>query len=251
MFDDVHAAFAHAVAEGCTVLAEPAPQPQNQVVGWVRDPFGTLIEIASPSGVRTPPLTGASHRGYQRSSSGSIGRSLVERALQPQLQGVVAPASLARREGVEGAALVGVDEVHRPVLAGEAEDRAQQPLGEAALLQRQADHVDGGGQVVDVGVLDQHPREAVVVHLLAHGRAGLGRGAVQQLLDLAHEPLELARLDLLEADAGPAGREDARPRLERHGGGADGEQGVEVGALGRALAPQDVEQPHEEPVSCR
>ena len=51
MFDDVHAAFAHAVAEGCTTLAEPALQPQNQVVGWVRDPFGTLIEIASPIGV--------------------------------------------------------------------------------------------------------------------------------------------------------------------------------------------------------
>jgi lactoylglutathione lyase len=51
VFEDVHAAFAHAVAEGCTVLAEPAPQPQNQVVGWVRDPFGTLIEIASPIGV--------------------------------------------------------------------------------------------------------------------------------------------------------------------------------------------------------
>jgi lactoylglutathione lyase len=51
VFDDVHAAFAHAVTEGCTALAEPAPQPQNQVVGWVRDPFGTLIEIASPVGV--------------------------------------------------------------------------------------------------------------------------------------------------------------------------------------------------------
>ena len=50
VFEDVHAAFAHAVAEGCTVLAEPAPQPQNQVVGWVRDPFGTLVEIASPVG---------------------------------------------------------------------------------------------------------------------------------------------------------------------------------------------------------
>ena len=51
IFDDVEAAFAHAVAEGCTVLAEPAMQPQNQVVGWVRDPFGTLLEIASPVGV--------------------------------------------------------------------------------------------------------------------------------------------------------------------------------------------------------
>jgi catechol 2,3-dioxygenase-like lactoylglutathione lyase family enzyme len=48
VFEDVAAAFRHAVAEGCTPLAEPAPQPQGQTVGWVRDPFGTLIEIASP-----------------------------------------------------------------------------------------------------------------------------------------------------------------------------------------------------------
>ena len=54
IFDDVQAAFAHAVAEGCTVLAEPAMQPQNQVVGWVRDPFGTLLEIASPVGASVP-----------------------------------------------------------------------------------------------------------------------------------------------------------------------------------------------------
>jgi lactoylglutathione lyase len=50
VFDDVDAAFAHAVAEGCTALAEPKDKPQGQRVGWVRDPFGTLIEIASPLG---------------------------------------------------------------------------------------------------------------------------------------------------------------------------------------------------------
>ena len=48
VFDDVPAAFDHAVASGCTALAEPAVKPHGQTVGWVRDPFGTLIEIASP-----------------------------------------------------------------------------------------------------------------------------------------------------------------------------------------------------------
>jgi lactoylglutathione lyase len=50
VFDDVDAAFAHAVESGCTALAEPKDKPQGQRVGWVRDPFGTLIEIASPLG---------------------------------------------------------------------------------------------------------------------------------------------------------------------------------------------------------
>jgi predicted enzyme related to lactoylglutathione lyase len=48
VFDDVPAAFAHAVASGCTALAEPTVKPHGQTVGWVRDPFGTLLEIASP-----------------------------------------------------------------------------------------------------------------------------------------------------------------------------------------------------------
>jgi uncharacterized glyoxalase superfamily protein PhnB len=48
VFDDVATAFAHAVESGCTPLAEPKEKPQGQTVGWVRDPFGTLIEIASP-----------------------------------------------------------------------------------------------------------------------------------------------------------------------------------------------------------
>ena len=48
VFDDVDAAFAHAVESGCTPLAEPKDKPQGQRVGWVRDPFGTLLEIATP-----------------------------------------------------------------------------------------------------------------------------------------------------------------------------------------------------------
>lgn len=50
VFDDVDAAFAHAVAEGCEALAPPADKPQGQRVAYVRDPFGTLLELASPLG---------------------------------------------------------------------------------------------------------------------------------------------------------------------------------------------------------
>jgi len=48
VFDDVDAAFAHAVESGCAPLADPKDKPQGQRVGWVRDPFGTLLEIATP-----------------------------------------------------------------------------------------------------------------------------------------------------------------------------------------------------------
>jgi lactoylglutathione lyase len=48
VFDDVEAAFSRAVKEGADALAEPARKPQGQTVAYVRDPFGNLIEIASP-----------------------------------------------------------------------------------------------------------------------------------------------------------------------------------------------------------
>ena len=50
VFDDPVAAFAHAVDSGCTALSQPEEKPHGQTVGWVRDPWGTLIEICSPIG---------------------------------------------------------------------------------------------------------------------------------------------------------------------------------------------------------
>lgn len=50
VFDDPLAAFSRAVAEGCIALAPPEEKPHGQVVGWVRDPFGTLVEVCSPIG---------------------------------------------------------------------------------------------------------------------------------------------------------------------------------------------------------
>jgi len=46
--DDVDAAYAAALQAGCADLASPVDKPHGQRVAYVRDPFGTLIEVASP-----------------------------------------------------------------------------------------------------------------------------------------------------------------------------------------------------------
>jgi lactoylglutathione lyase len=48
--EDVDAAYEIALAAGCEALAPPQDKPHGQRVGWVRDPFGTLIELATPLG---------------------------------------------------------------------------------------------------------------------------------------------------------------------------------------------------------
>ncbi len=46
--DDVDAAHARAIDAGCTPLAAPQDKPHGQRVAFVRDPFGTLVELATP-----------------------------------------------------------------------------------------------------------------------------------------------------------------------------------------------------------
>jgi len=46
--EDVDAAFEVALAAGCEALAPPQDKPQGQRVAYVRDPFGTLLELATP-----------------------------------------------------------------------------------------------------------------------------------------------------------------------------------------------------------
>lgn len=46
--EDVDAGYARAVAAGCQPLAAPEDKPHGQRVGYVRDPFGTLLELATP-----------------------------------------------------------------------------------------------------------------------------------------------------------------------------------------------------------
>ena len=50
VFDDPRAAFARALENGASALLEPTEKPWGQVVAYVRDPFGTLVELASPTG---------------------------------------------------------------------------------------------------------------------------------------------------------------------------------------------------------
>lgn len=42
------AAFEQALSVGAIELAAPAEKPWGQTVAYVPDPFGTLIELASP-----------------------------------------------------------------------------------------------------------------------------------------------------------------------------------------------------------
>jgi uncharacterized glyoxalase superfamily protein PhnB len=46
--DDVNAAFTRAVAAGAAPTSEPEQKPWGQVVGYVRDPDGILVELCSP-----------------------------------------------------------------------------------------------------------------------------------------------------------------------------------------------------------
>jgi len=46
--EDVDAAYTGALEAGCASLAPPADKPQGQRVAYVRDPFGTLVELATP-----------------------------------------------------------------------------------------------------------------------------------------------------------------------------------------------------------
>jgi len=46
--DDVPAAFKKAVAAGAIAVAEPAQKPWGQIVGYVRDNNGFLVELCTP-----------------------------------------------------------------------------------------------------------------------------------------------------------------------------------------------------------
>ena len=48
VFDDVEAAFARALETGATALAQPGKTDWGQTIAYVRDPFGTLLELATP-----------------------------------------------------------------------------------------------------------------------------------------------------------------------------------------------------------
>lgn len=41
-------AYATALGAGCQSLSEPEDKPHGQRVAYVRDPFGTLVELATP-----------------------------------------------------------------------------------------------------------------------------------------------------------------------------------------------------------
>jgi uncharacterized glyoxalase superfamily protein PhnB len=50
VFDDVEAAFSRAVEKGASALTQPHSTSWGQTIAYVRDPFGTLVELATPTG---------------------------------------------------------------------------------------------------------------------------------------------------------------------------------------------------------
>ena len=46
--DDVDGAYAHALAAGATSVKPPTRKPWGQIVSYVRDPDGVLVELCSP-----------------------------------------------------------------------------------------------------------------------------------------------------------------------------------------------------------
>ena len=46
--DDVDAAYDRALNAGCESLSAPEDKPHGQRVAFVRDPFGTLVELGTP-----------------------------------------------------------------------------------------------------------------------------------------------------------------------------------------------------------
>src|SRR5439155_24250324 len=98
----------------------------------------------------------------------------VQLRLQLQLLGVVPFLVLAGRdEGPEGAALVAVHEVHGVLSSVELEDRRQELLAEALLLQPLGDRVGGRHLVLEIRVLDNHPAVAEGIVAAEELRAGL------------------------------------------------------------------------------
>lgn len=48
VFDDVAAAYRRAVDAGCVALRPPAEKPWGQIVAYVRDDDGVLVELCTP-----------------------------------------------------------------------------------------------------------------------------------------------------------------------------------------------------------
>src|SRR3954462_12412070 len=148
-------------------------------------------------------------------------------------------------ERVPVAALVVVDEVDRllrRVLEGK--DGGQDAIAVAADRQRVAHRVDADREILEVRFLHDHPAVAELVVGRLNARADLVAGALEPLLHLGDNRLEVARPERLEDDRRLAARPDPLLVLEVDVGGGDREQAVRRGAPDLWLAQQRVEEAH-------
>src|SRR3954451_176905 len=165
--------------------------------------------------------------------------------------GVALLAAARRHERVPGAALVVVDEVDRLARGVlEREDGAEDPVAVAADAERVAHGVNPDGEVLELGVLYDHPAVADLVAGGLDARADLVPGALQDLLHLGDDRAEVARAERLEDDRRAPARLDVLLGLEVDVRGREREQPVRRRALDLVAAEQRVEQAHYRPVPC-
>src|SRR5918994_2285086 len=177
---------------------------------------------------------------------GLDGQVLTDLGLQPQLALVVALLLAARRhERIEGAALVVVDPVQRPVLlVAEGEHGGEDAVAVAAALDLVRDGVDTDHEVLEVGVADDHPAVAVLVVGALDAALVVGAGAAHDLLHVARQLLEVGGRERLEHDRRLARRAESERELHLHVRRRHREQAVGRGLLELALAAKDVEEAH-------
>src|SRR5829696_7639930 len=173
----------------------------------------------------------------QREPAGDVlleGQLGADLGLEPQLAlGVAGVVARRRDERVVAAALEVVDEVDGLPLVLEREDRGEQAVAVAALLELRRDRVEGDDEVLEVWVAEDQPAVAVLVGRGLDGGAGvLGAGA-QQVLGLLDDPVEVRGLERLEDDPCRGLVLEAEPGVER-----DLRRGHREQAVGRrALDP--------------
>ncbi len=100
---DVAGATETALAAGCTLLAAPADKQHGQTVAYVRDPWGTLIELCTPSRSRDAVACGALQLARRLPTNGTW-RATRRTGSQGRERCFGLPASAGRSRGRAGPA---------------------------------------------------------------------------------------------------------------------------------------------------
>src|SRR5580693_6441405 len=205
--------------------------------------------------VLTASQPGGAPDGEPASQVGLPLQVVADDPLDLQLQRVVPALAVQRRERVERAPLVQVDQAQPALLVvAEGDQGTQQLRAEAGVDQRGVDRVQVGDQRVElVGhVRADQPGESVGVLGHLDRQAALLPGVhVEQLLDFLLHVGEGPALDRAEAHRAGTGGLETGSGVERDRRRRQREQVIQLGLDGLGPAEQRVEKTHERPYPAR